>query len=221
MLLEVTDFHNADRLFSGPLASAWAEIQSVLAAALVHLKESDQAGIQGNLIFDPVGTNLAIKQGLELLQWRANVPIPREFSFLGTGVDFVKSGVLVESQFSNYPFLLNNIVRAELLFKSQTRLGANPIRAMVIVTKAHLFPASNSTLYYEQAVNQVRELARHNVVAVPIRLVGLFPPQGRTEAVFTNYHNPRYSRTVIEQREREVMISSGRTANSRARIVFA
>ncbi len=221
MLVELTDFHNADRLFSGPLASAWAEIQSVLAVTPVHLKESDQAGIQGNLIFDPVGTNLAIKQGLERLQWQPNVPIPREFSFLGTDVDCVKSSVLIEAQFSNYPFLLNNIIRAELIFKSQTRLNARPIRAMVIITKAHLFPASNSTLYYQQAVNQVTELARHNVVAVPIRLVGLFPPHGRTEAVFTNYHSRRYSRTVMEQSTCEVVISGGRTANSRARIVFA
>ena len=96
MLLEFTDFHNADRLFAGPLASAWGEIQSVLAATSIRL-ESDQAGIQGNLIFDPVGTHLAIDAGLERVQWRANVPIPREFSFLGTDVDFVKFGVLVRS----------------------------------------------------------------------------------------------------------------------------
>lgn len=221
MLLEFTDFHNATELFSGPLASAWEQIKSVIMTTHVHLKESDQAGIQGNLIFDPVGTNFAIKQGLERLEWRSNVAIPRAFNFLGTDIDFVKFGLIVEVQFSNYPFLLNNTIRAELLFKSKTRLDASPIEAMVIITKAHMFPASNSTLYYQQAVNQLSELARHNVVAVPIRLVGLFAPQGRTEAVFTNYHNPRYSRTITEQRTREVVVSGGRTPNSRARIAFA
>ncbi|MFM2063962.1 MAG: hypothetical protein RLZZ507_3633 [Cyanobacteriota bacterium] len=35
----------------------WEEINTVLSQMPLHIKASDQAGIQGNLIFDPVGTN--------------------------------------------------------------------------------------------------------------------------------------------------------------------
>lgn len=40
-----------------------------------------------------------------------------------------------------------------------------------------MFPASNSTLYYEQAVNQLTALIKYQVFDVPIRLIGLFEQQ--------------------------------------------
>ena len=73
----------------------------------LHLKQSDQAGIQGSLIFDPVGTNEFVKTRLRRHEnWLANPPIPDQLGFLGTDVDFVVNGMLVEIQFSNRPFLL-------------------------------------------------------------------------------------------------------------------
>ncbi|MEH2284834.1 MAG: hypothetical protein V7K90_26540 [Nostoc sp.] len=56
---------------------------------------------------------------------------------------------------SNYPFLLNNTLRSELFFKAKTEFVGYPTNLVIIVTKALMFPASNSTLYYEQAVNQL------------------------------------------------------------------
>ena len=187
----------------------------------LHLKASDQAGLQGNLIFDPVGTNEHIKRELMNLRWNANTPIPSQFSFLGTDVDFLKSGLLVEVQFSNYPFLLNNTVRSELFFKARTRLGNSTVDAAVIITKAHMFPASNSTLYYEQAQNQLTELANHNVFDVPIRLVGLFETDsGIADVMFTEYENPRYSRTVVNRSSRRCRISAGRTSRGRCTLAM-
>lgn len=216
MLVRSTDFNNVAALLDGELAVESAELSGVLAAMPLNLKASDQAGKQGDLIFDPVGTNAHIKTALLDLNWRSGIGIPDEFSFFGTDVDFVKKGLLVEAQFSNYPFLLNNTVRSELLYKSKTPLAGEAIRAVVIVTKAGMFPASNSTLYYEQAVSQLTALAKNRVFDVPMRLIGLFAERDQPTQIRVNeYDNPRYSRTLVKHRLCDGTIVAGRTANSR------
>jgi hypothetical protein len=144
--------------------------------------------------------------------------MPPQFSFLGTDVDFVKNGVLSEVQFSNYPFLLNNTVRSELLYKAKTLLVGQAISVVVIITKTGKIRASNSTLYYEQAQNQLNALATNHVFDVPIRLVGLFAQTGTGNAVFTQYP-ARYSRTSTSQSSVRVTITTGRSAKSRHTIV--
>ena len=172
------------------------------------MKASDQAGKQGQPIFDPVGTNEAIRAALAPHGWK-KVAIPAEFNFLGVDVDFGKRGVIAEAQFSNDPFLLNNTIRSELFFKSQITLVGEPAKLAVIITKAHMFPASNSTLYYEQAVHQLTSLAKYKVFDVPIRLVGLFVERtGIIPAVWTGYSATRYSRTVGNRADRRFTISS-------------
>lgn len=178
----------------------------------LHLKASDQAGMQGERIFDAVGTNRYIKNALTspALNWGANIRIPAEYNFLGTDVDFGKSGLLVEAQFSNYPFLLNNMLRSELFFKARTQLNGHPVGAVVIITKAHMFPASNSTLYYEQAVNQLTSLAENHVFDIPMRLVGLFETTNAPVIIkVTEYLNPRYSREVVAQLDYDCTITPG------------
>lgn len=223
MLIEFSDFNEAHRLFARHFSRQWKQLHRILTEMPLHVKSSDQAGIQGNLIFDPVGTNEFIKSRLgNQKNWTANPLIPSEFAFLGTDVDFVAGGLLVEIQFSNYPFLLNNTVRSELFFKSQTELAKTAIKGAVIVTKAKMFPASNSTLYYEQAERQLTALAGHNVFEAPIRLVGLFEkPNCRIRAVFTKYSSSRYSRTVVSRKKKTVKISPGPTERSRSKLEFA
>jgi hypothetical protein len=210
------DYNGAEGLIASSYAKEWEELLNVLIEMPLHVKASDQAGIQGSLIFDPVGTNEHIKREMIKLGWRANIPIPDKYNFLGTDVDFLKSSFLVEVQFSNYPFLLNNTVRSELFFKARTRLGNSTVDVVVIITKAHMLPASNSTLYYEQAQNQLTELANHNVFDVPMRLVGLFESAGETiNAVVTEYASSRYSRTVAHREQKQCFIVCPRTARGR------
>lgn len=220
MQIRTTDYNDAGGVIQSTFADEWHELEVILASMKLHLKRSDQAKIRGSLIFDPVGTNEYVKSSLQQLpNWTPNYPIPRNFDFLGTDVDFVANGLLVEIQFSNYPFLLNNTVRSELFFKARTPLAGQRIQAAIIVTKAKMFPASNSTLYYEQAVKQLRELARHGVFSVPTRVVGLFEAINTTvDAVFTEYTDSRYSRTVEDRRAERYHISPGRRARSRCRI---
>lgn len=213
LIIQVADFNEANTVIANSYEAEWQELQQVLEQMPLHLKASDQAGIQGRRIFDAVGTNHYIKNALtnRALNWGANIRIPVEYNFLGTDVDFCKSGLLVEAQFSNYPFLLNNMLRSELFFKSRTQLAGHAIGAAVIITKAHMFPASNSTLYHEQAVNQLRSLARNHVFDVPIRLVGLFERTGVPVRVkVTEYLSPRYSREVVAQLEYDCTIKPGR-----------
>lgn len=217
MQIKFVDFNNAGSVITGAYANEWQELEQVLTAMPLHLKASDQAGIQGKAIFDPVGTNQHIADGLGAPQrgWVGGIPIPPAFSFLGTGVDFGKNGVVVEVQFSNYPFLLNNTVRSELFYRAETIFHALPTRLVVIVTKAGMFPSSNSTLYFEQAVNQLTALAQHGVFTVPIRLVGLFETTGTVTATWTDYSAARYSRTVGMRSQRQFTINNGRAGRCR------
>ena len=146
-------------------------------------------------------------------------PIPAEYDFLGTDVDNGKAGVIVEVQFSNYPFLLNNTVRSELFFKDRIPLSGQPTEVVIIITKAHMFPASNSTLYYEQAQKQLKALAESRLYNVPIRLVGLFERKSAIASVkFTEYESVRHSRKVVSRIDRNYLISPGRYAKSRCRL---
>lgn len=219
MKLLMTDYNGADALCTTTFAAEWADVQAALTAMPLHLKASDQAGKQGQPIFDPVGTNEAINTDLVAKGWSPKIPIPAQWNFLGTDVDFGKNGVIVEAQFSNYPFLLNNILRTELFVKSKTALPTVPTQVLVLVTKAHMFPASNSTLYYEQAKNQLDALAKNNVFDAPVRLVGLSADRGTVPCVYTDYSSARYSRTVKQRETTTCTISNGRGANSRCQIV--
>ena len=219
MILKYSDFRGADIQASGGHQSEWEELQDVLSSLNLHLKASDQAGIQGKPIFDVVGTNEHIKLHLQEKNWSANVKIPKEFEFLGTDFDFSKNGVIVEAQFSNYPFLMNNVLRAQLFFKSKTPLLEEPTSLVIIITKAHMFPASNSTLYYEQGAKQLAALAKYQVFDVPIRLVGLFESlNSEIVAKWSEYENPRYSRTPLFRTNRRCRIRAGANRRSRAQL---
>lgn len=207
MDIQFADFNTTERAFSGNWGKQWTDMENALRAMPLHLKASDQEGIQGNAIFDPVGTNEYIYDALIRVGWSPNVRIPEEFVFLGKDVDFIKQGVLAEVQFSNYPFLLNNLLRAELLVNSKTSMNGAPVGVVVIITKAKLFPSSNSTLYYEQGYKQLKALSDNKVFAMPMRLVGLFSPVGAEfDAVWTEYHAARYSRTVVRRQNARVRI---------------
>ncbi|MEA9913494.1 BglII/BstYI family type II restriction endonuclease [Xanthomonas campestris pv. raphani] len=210
MRIECTDYNNAAQVIAGSYGSQWTELERVLHAMPLHLKASDQARIQGRAIFDPVGTNQHIADELVPLGWQQNIVIPQDFKFLGTDVDFGKNGAVIEVQFSNYPFLLNNTLRSELFFRAQSVFHGAPTGLVIIVTKAGMFPSSNSTLYYEQAQKQLNALAQHGVFTVPIRLVGLFEDVGRVRANWTGYSAARYSRTVGSRELRPFVIANGR-----------
>jgi len=212
MKIKFTDYNGVD----AHVSEHWTAIKSAITALPLHLKASDQDGIQGNPIFDAVGTNSALKSALEAAGWSSNVTIPTGYKFFGTDIDFEKEGVALEVQFSNYPFLLNNVVRTYLFWRKDVRFNGNVPKALIVVTKCKVFPASNSTLYYEQGKNQLDVLALPDVLSLPIRLVGLSEDLGsRVPCVYTTYENPRHSRTVVRQDTKTCAIHS---AGARARL---
>lgn len=214
MDVKISDYNDATSMFKGSLRREYATLVDILKGMPLHLKDSDQEGKTGSAIFNPVGTNSFIKDKLAGAEWGTNLPIPDRFDFLGTDIDFFRNGLLCEVQFSNYPFLLNNLLRSELFYKSRTTFDEQTVIAVAIITKAHMFPASNSTLYFEQAQKQITELSNYDVFKVPIRLIGLFLPEmGRQKAVWTRYKEPRYSRTVVEERRRTVEIGAPASKN--------
>ena len=211
MIIQYTDFNGSDSLITNNFQNQWNELSDIITKMPLHLKASDQRGKQGNPIFDPVGTNEHLKDELKKINWQPNVRIPEEFTFLGKDVDFTKDGVLVEVQFSNYPFLLNNVVRSELFYKSKTLLPDIPIKVLFIITKAHMFPSSNSTLYYEQAIQQLNSLVKHNVFDVPTRLIGLFEKTQQTSVTWSEYSESRYSRAIASRVISQCHIVPGKT----------
>jgi hypothetical protein len=214
MRVEYVDFNHAENCFTEEFRKEWNEVRTALRRMPVHLKASDQDKIQGSLIFDPVGTNAYIKRTLcrKPASWKPGIVIPRDYAFLGVDVDFVKRGVLVEAQFSNYPFFLNNVIRSELFYQSKVNLAGEPMQVLVLIANAKMFPASQSTLYFEQAKEQLDGLTKFHVVDVPVRLVGLFEKENTiVPAKFTKYSAARYSRTVTLQEDRQCQISRTKT----------
>lgn len=221
MKTKITDYNGAASKIQQACTKEWAELEDALKSLPSYLKSSDQAGIQGRPIFDPIATNAFMRSYLERKGWKTKIPIPTKYRFLGTDIDLGRSGIIVEVQFSNYPFLLNNVLRSELFYKMEVEVDSKKTKLVIIITKGHIFPASNSTLYYEQAKNQMDELAAHNVFAVPTRLVGLMTPTGKNlPAVWTTYKDPRYSRTITTQKNIRCDISPGRSEKSRSSITI-
>jgi hypothetical protein len=195
MKFVVADFNSADTFIASDqqLQSSWNELESVLDGMPLHTKDSDQKGIQGQHVFDPVGTNEHIKSAMKRLGWGCNVPIPEGYTCFGSGVDFKNGDLLVEVQFANYPFLLNNVARSDLFIREL--LWA---KAVVIITKCNLLPGANSMLYFEQAKNQ---LAKLGLFRSPIRLVGLSVDEDEVDGVWTKYRGGYYSRDAAQQRQ--------------------
>lgn len=148
------------------------------------------------------------------------MPIPASHRHVGLHIDVGRPGVAVEIQFSNYPFLVDNVFRAERLFRGGVAVGGAPIRALVIVAKGHVFPASQSTLYYESAVRQVTDFVDLKLITMPVRLVGLSEAIGATVGSDWNVYSGRTSRTQTATTRRQARLDPGARGTSRARIVL-
>lgn len=198
MHIEITDFNGAEEYFDSSGSVYWSELHSILAEQKPHLQLSGQSGRTGVYIFDPKATNNSLTDAAAELGWR-KVPVPPGLQEFGLDWDAGKEEVLVEWQFSNYPFLWNNVIRTEAVAQAQLSLDSlKNVRALVIVTKSGRFPASNSTLYYEQAKAQLSTVTRLGVFEIPIRLVGLMFPEDATEIdAFCNTYGARYSRAPL------------------------
>jgi hypothetical protein len=218
MIVKYSDYNNSHQVIQHNYQQEWNEINSILRSMPLYLKASEQANKIGSPIFDPVGINDHIKVELKKYRWLTNIAIPQGYEFLGTDIDSGKKGIIVEAQFSNYPFLLNNVIRSELFYKSKLSLTTQPTALVIIITKAHMFPASNSTLYFEQAQKQLSSLLKYNIFDAPIRLVGLFENQdSQIGIVWTEYTN-RYSRKIAQRSNKQCIINSPTSTRGRCKI---
>ena len=213
MNIEWKDFNGAGDIFS-EYWKEWEQLNKVLGEMPLCLKGSRQEGKNGVLNFDPVGINAHIKEKLGQIDgWVSNPKIPSEFSFLGKDVDFVVKGILIEAQFSNYPFLLNNVLRSELFYKNKTELNGSKVKALVIISRGWMFNAhsSNSTLYYEQGCDQLEGLDRFKVIGIPIRMVSLKSPIGEDFSAQLIVYTNSQSRTITHKDRISIRIDpSGR-----------
>lgn len=215
MRYDIKDFNGSDAYFSNPLnSSLWEEIQSAIDSMVLQVKESDQAGKQGELIFNPVGTNFVLEEKLIPKGWK-KIPLPGQYAFFGLGIDFGKMNICVEAQFSNYPFLLNNALRSEVLFRDKVPLiEGREMQALIIITKKKHFPSSNSTLHYEQACEHLQGLSTHKLFSMPVRLVGLDTNGDQNvDAQMTTYTASRYSREIRTQTNIKVNVVRARNPN--------
>lgn len=195
MHFEIADFNGAEDYFAVRGAAEWADLQQCVEELPLLLQASDQKGKAGQPIFDPKATNAFLTAASQHRGWH-KVPVPAGLTEFGTDWDGGKNETIAEWQFSNYPFLWNNVIRSEGVFLNKTKLhGLKPVQALVEITKSGLFPASNSTLYYEHARAQLLAATSFGSFEIPIRLVGLFIPEhiATIAGGWTRYPS-RYSR---------------------------
>lgn len=206
MIFDYADFNGALEYFGGPGARHWSQLEAVIGSVPPQLQPSDQRERLGAPIFDPKATNALLTARAAAYGWD-KVPVPSELRPFGSDWDAGKGPVLAEWQFSNYPFLWNNIIRTEAIFQSEAMLPqlGHRVEAMVVVTKSGAFPSSNSTLYFEQAHAQIDTVTALGVFNVPIRLVGItIPSDAASLEVDWNQYPERYGRQVATT-ERVVM----------------
>lgn len=185
------------------------EIEITLNALPLYVKKSDQAGHTNHLVFSPVATNSFLEKKLHRLGW-GKIPVPENYRAFGIDIDFGKNNLLVEAQFSNYPFFTNNVVRSNILYNANAILPPiGEIEAVIIITKAKLFEAANSTLYFEQAVEQTKLMMQHSPIQIPLRIIGLTANRGITQrARIVTFHRDRYSRTVVKEKAAKCKIGA-------------
>ena len=75
MTVTYTDFYEFGK---SRTEKAWLQMRAALLALPLYVKQSDQKGKVGSLIFDPVGTNEAIKLALQERGWTTRIPIPAQ-----------------------------------------------------------------------------------------------------------------------------------------------
>jgi hypothetical protein len=198
MHYEIFDFNDATDYFAKAGAPEWADITEILDDLTPSFQPSRQNKIKGEAIFDPKAINLALLGGAETKGW-SPMSLPAELSAFGVHWDSGKNRTLAEWQFSNYPFLANNVIRTEAAFQRNIPLfGEDGVEALLIVTKSCVFPSSQSTLYYEQAKAQLEVAVALEMLSLPIRLIGLGidPGEPKFNAVWTTYRG-RTSRTPV------------------------
>lgn len=209
MHYEVEDFAGAGEYFSYEGSREWNDLSEILDRCSVQLQPSDQAGLGRSPIFDPKATNRELTDAAAELGWNA-IPVPEELQMFGKDWDAGKGRTLAEWQFSNYPFLWNNVIRTQGVYRSEIRLkGMRGVEALVVVTKSGRFPSSNSTLYFEQARAQLSAVMGFQAFTLPIRLVGLTlqPNATEVEAIWNTYAGSRYDRVPATREVRTFDIS--------------
>jgi len=192
VIIKTKDFYGAANEIQNSFRSEWYELEDVISKMPVYLKPSGESGMEGDPIFDPVGINAHVKEKLTSKGWNAGASIPSQFDRLGKDVDFAKNGAILEVQFSNYPFVSNNIIRSETFYQKNISFGGDETGILFIVSKGKMFPASQSTLYYEQAVGQIKSIEVD--LDIPIRVVGMFESKNKVVDVKWTDYEDRYSR---------------------------
>lgn len=208
----ISDFNGASRYFDGPGYERWAEVEEAVLDLVLQLQPSDQAGRDRSPIFDPKATNAALTSAMGSMDW-TKVSVPQDLQPFGLDWDGGKGEVLVEYQFSNYPFLWNNIIRTEAVYKSAATIAplTGSVGALIIITKSGSLPASNSTLYFEQARAQIDTVTRLDVFEIPIRLVGItVGPENDSVIADWNEYPGRYSRQPAVTTRQEFEVVHGR-----------
>ncbi len=207
------DYNGADEYYAGEGRDEWSEMESILASLVPQLQPHGEAGLEGEPNFDPKATNRELTNAAEEFGWR-KVAVPRELAEFGTDWDVGKGGTLAEFQFSHYAFLWNNIIRTEIAYRAGWRTaGATPLRALLHISKSALLPSSKSSLYFEQAVQQVESAAKVDAFTIPIRLIGLTVPDGESFPVDWNTYPGRTSRTRLTRTRRTASVEWLRTRN--------
>lgn len=205
MLFRTKYFNNAEKILQP--TNEWKELIQVLKSLPLYVKKSDQKGIEGRLNFDPVATNNYVKDQLVPLNWESPLKLPIEHKAWGKHVDFGKNGMMLEIQFSNYPFLANNLLRSDYFYREKITLSiTGKPKALMIITKDSIFPSANSSLYCKQAEDQLS----NSVFKIPLVMISLYMEFGESDTILTEYSSNRYSREIKNQKNIKCNIQNHR-----------
>lgn len=199
MKFKVDASNKGAQVLNDKFESELEDIRTALERTDYHVKKCNQKDRENETIFDPIGTNAAIKNELVNLGWDAGVGFVDPGYSSGKDIDFWKNGVGVEVQFSHYTSLDSDMNRLERLYEDVLELKGNrEVKAGVVVVVSQDMPTSQSVAHFQQAV----ERAAKSISSIPTFMFGIQPPKQGEDVFYCTYPKPR-SRTLEEKHKIE------------------
>lgn len=208
MRFEQESFNSGSEVFREEFNSLLSEVESAISDSEYQVKHTFQKGREKELIFDPIGTNRALREKFSEHGWATEVNLDSPGYDKGKDIDIAKNGVAGEIQFGNFAYLDADCNRLRRLYDGRLELeGGGGIQAGVIIVVKQEMPTSQSVSHFQQATQRAAPTALVNRftcpecgaevdTGIPSLIFGIEAPRLGDEVVFNTYESQR-SRTLV------------------------
>lgn len=210
MRFERRSFNNGLTVFRQDFKGIQSEVEDAITDSEYQVKHTFQKGRENELIFDPIGTNLVLREEVNKQGWATEVNLDNPGYDRGRDIDIAKGNVAGEIQFGNFAYLDADCNRLQRLYDGRLQLeGGQEVRAGIVIVVKQGMPTSQSVSHFQQATQRAAPTALVNNftcpncgeevdTGIPSLVYGIEPPNEGDPVVFNTYESQR-SRTLVSQ----------------------